>query len=488
MYHYDNTTLLQKSVRFPVIGKYLGQLLVILAALSIVPLAFSLLFMEYDFTVRFMIVEAILLATGLPLMRINASANIQTNEGLVVTGFIFILSPLVMTIPMMGNGMNFINALFESVSAFTTTGLSVATELQQQPLTFLFARAYMQWIGGLGIVVLTIALLLKPGAYLRKLIELDEKDDIVSSTRTYARRIMAVYILLTVIGTCIIWIATGDLFNAVTHAFTAVSTGGFSNYDNSLAGLQSSIAMVSVISGCFLGALPLLLYFRLHQTGLSALFHDTQVRAMVFFVACITILLTLIFLYEIRIPFSDALFHALLITISAQTTAGFTSIEITHIGLHGMLVIMVAMVIGGALGSTAGGVKLFRILIFWRALQHMLRKTAAIPHAVIKPSLGSKNLETDEINKALLVILLFIITVFFAWLVFLYSGHQPLAALFEVVSATATVGLSSGITDSELSSYLKLVLCACMLLGRLEFIALLILVYPSTWTIRRTNA
>ena len=147
---------------------------------------------------------------------------------------------------------------------------------------------------------------------------------------------------------------------------------------------------------------------------------------------------------------------------------------------------MIAMFVGGSLGSTSGGVKLYRILIFWKALHHMLQKATATPHAVIAPRLAGKNLEIDEICKALLVILLFFVTIIFSWLVFLFAGYEPIASLFEVVSAVGTVGLSSGITDVDLPSYLKLILCLCMLLGRLEFIALLVLVYPLTWANRRS--
>ena len=336
MPHTDNITILQKPVRLRVIGKYLGQLLIVLAYLTLIPLAASLYFMEYSFTIRYAITEIILLIAGLPLSRINASANIQTNEGLVITGLIFVLTPLIMTIPMMGSGLDFIDALFETVSAFTTTGLSVATELQLQPLTFLFARSYMQWIGGLGIVVLTIALLLKPGIYLRKLVGLDENEDVVSSTLPYARRIFMVYVSLTVICIVMIWIACGNFFNSVTHAFSAVSTGGFSNFDNSLAGFDSPFVSISVILGCIFGALPLLLYFRIRRYRFWTFYQDAQVRALTYFALLTGILLFIVLMHDSHIQTTEALYHALLMALSAQTTAGFSTIDISLIGAHGM--------------------------------------------------------------------------------------------------------------------------------------------------------
>ena len=487
MQHKDKTILLQKSVRIAVIGKYLGQLLLVLAILTLLPLLVSLVFKEYEFTVRYIIVELILLSAGLLLMRISAPASLQTNEGLVISALVFIFSPLVMTIPVMGIGLGFIDALFETVSAFTTTGLSVVTELRHQPRTFLFSRAYMQWIGGLGIVVLTIVLLLRPGIYLRKLVELDESEDIVGSTVTYARRILLIYIALTIFSIGMIWIAGGGFFNAVTHALSAVSTGGFSNFDDSLAGFNSRLVTLCVILGCLFGALPFMLYFRIRRYHFSMIFRDVQVRAIAVFILGIGLMLTIVLVQEMQMPVMDALYHSILMAVSAQTTAGFASIDITRIGHHGLLLLMMAMFVGGSLGSTAGGIKLYRILIFRRALLHMLQKTAATTHAVIEPKLGGKTLEMDEINKALLVIMLYFLAVVLSWLAFLFSGYEPVASLFEVVSAVGTVGLSSGVVSADLPIHLKLILCLDMLLGRLEFIALLVLIYPATWINRRSD-
>jgi len=485
--HKNKTALLQKPVQVAVIGKYLGQLLTMLAILMLLPLLVSLVLSEFEFTVRFVIVEFLLLSAGLPLMRTNVPAGLQTNEGLVISALVFILSPLVMTIPVMGTGLGFIDALFEAVSAFTTTGLSVMTDLQQQPRTFLFLRTYMQWIGGLGIVVLTIVLLLQPGIYLRKLVELDESEDIVSSTVLYARRILLIYMMLTIISTAMIWITGASFFNALTHAFSAVSTGGFSNFDDSLAGFDSPLVAVSVISGCLFGALPFMLYFRIRHYHFSMIFQDVQVRAIVFFILSIGLLLTVVWVQEAQMPIPDALCHAMLMTISAQTTAGFASLDLTQTGYHGLLILMIAMFVGGSLGSTAGGVKLYRVLIFWRVLLHLLQKTAVTPHAVVEPHLADKTLEMDEVNKALLVIMLYFLATFLSWCAFLFSGYEPVASLFEVVSAAGTVGLSSGVISADLPVHLKLILCLDMLLGRLEFIALLVLVYPATWINKRFN-
>jgi trk system potassium uptake protein TrkH len=284
-----------------------------------------------------------------------------------------------------------------------------------------------------------------------------------------------------------IWMAGASFFNALTHALSAVSTGGFSNFDNSLAGFDSPVIAVSIVAGCLFGALPFMLYFRIRHYHFSMIFQDVQVRAIVFFILGIGLLLTVVWVREAQMPVPDALYHAMLMTVSAQTTAGFASLDLTQIGHHGLLILMIAMFVGGALGSTAGGIKLYRVLIFWRVLLHLLQKTAATPHAVIEPHLADRTLEMEEINKALLVIMLYFLAIILSWFAFLFSGYEPVASLFEVISAAGTVGLSSGVVSADLPVHLKLILCLDMLFGRLEFIALLVLVYPATWINRRFN-
>jgi len=148
-------------------------------------------------------------------------------------------------------------------------------------------------------------------------------------------------------------------------------------------------------------------------------------------------------------------------------------------------VMIASMLTGGSVGSSAGGIKLLRLLIMLRILQLILRSTALPPHAVAEPSLAGQRLENDEVIKALLLILLFIIIIVLSWIPFIVLGYDPLNALFEVVSACSTAGLSSGITRPELETFLKGVLCFDMLAGRLEIIALLVVIYPRNWCGRR---
>jgi trk system potassium uptake protein TrkH len=172
---------------------------------------------------------------------------------------------------------------------------------------------------------------------------------------------------------------------------------------------------------------------------------------------------------------------------SAQTTTGFHTVPSGDLAAGPKLILILSMLVGGSAGSTAGGIKVIRILLFFRILHLTLVRTALPRHAVVEEGEAGGASDPGEIRGALLIVVLFAMAVAVSWLAFLAFGHPPLDSLFEVASALGTVGLSTGVTGPSLEWGLKLVLCADMLLGRLEFVALLVLLYPHTWIGKRRS-
>jgi len=185
------------------------------------------------------------------------------------------------------------------------------------------------------------------------------------------------------------------------------------------------------------------------------------------------------------LPWAEVFHQAPLLAVSAQTTAGFSAMPISQLDPGSKLVAIFSMIVGGGAGSTAGGFKILRLLIAVSVFRLIIVRTCLSRHAVIEPRLARHRLQTEEIQEALLLILLFITIVAVSWLQFVATGYDPLDSLFEVVSATGTVGLSAGITSAALPAYLKGVLCVDMLMGRLEIIAWLVILFPGTWFGRR---
>lgn len=485
--HEETINVLVYAVRPRVVLKYCGQLALVLAILTLLPLVVSLLEGDWVLSGRYVVLCSVLSLGGALLARLPAPARIQTNEALTITAMIFLLASLLMSWPLTTAGVPYIDALFEAISAITTTGLSTHASIDGQADTFLFARAWMQWYGGLGIIILSVAILMGHQAIARRLTDpIESGDKLVMTARAHAQRTLVVYLLLTLLGIALVWSISGKGFSSVLHVLTAVSTGGFSSHDTSLVGLASRPVAIAVMVVSFLGAVSLPLYWRVAHAGwrggLGALLTDVELRALI--LACLllgTMLSGLNWLNGVNSP----CYHGFMMGISAQTTTGFSTQAVATMEPASKLLMIISMLIGGSVGSSAGGMKLLRLLILLRLLQLMLRRTGLTPHAVVEPTLAGHRLASDDVVRVLQLILLFIIIILLSWLPFILMGYDPLDALFEVVSACGTVGLSSGIARPELEPVLKGVLCFDMLAGRLEIIALLVVLYPRNWFGRR---
>jgi trk system potassium uptake protein TrkH len=474
--------ILTYAVRPLSILKYFGLLCFVMALMTVVPLAASLLFGDFHVGFRYGTVVMGMLVLSAGLMRLPAPKRLQTNEAMVITALIFLFSPLAMSWPMMASGLGFLDALFESISGVTTTGLTTIATVADKPETFLFARAWMQWVGGLGIVVLSLAVMIQPGLVAKRLGDMEDyEEDMIGGTRAHARIVFIVYAALTAIGIVLLGLLNIGWFEAILYCFAAVSTGGFSPHDTSLAALHSHPAQAAIILLSMAGGISLILYQRVFRNGWRVLMDDRQLQG--FFIAGLLMTMLLAGSLGIQSGFgwTRALGHGALNALSAQSTAGFASLDISELNAGSKLVLIFSMFLGGSIGSTAGGIKILRLLILMRLLLLLLQRAGMPRNAVAQARLGGRRLQTDEIQNALSLILVYIVCIVVSWLAFVVMGHNPLDSLFEVVSAVGTAGLSAGITAPALQPFLKVVLCVDMLLGRLEILAWLILVYPGTW-------
>lgn len=475
------------AARPAVVARHLGDLLLAVGLLTLVPALIALGFGQLEAAGALLAAAVAGIAAASALRRIPGSGSIQTNEAMVVAASVFVLAPLGAIAPfMISTHMGFLDALFEAISAVTTTGLTTLTSLDGQPESFLFTRAWMQWYGGLGFMTLSVALLGSAGLAARRLrMPGSEGDPEPESVRARARRAIVVYSGLTVLGTAAMAVAGAAPFDGLLHALAGVSTGGFSPHDQSLADLGGWPAQAVAIALGFCGAVSLPLYHRVRVQGLRALAGDVEVRALAAGCLALSVALGLALMVESGLSPGEALREAPLLATSAQTTTGFTPLPIAELGPTAKLLVVFSMITGGSVGSTAGGVKLLRVLVAFRFVQWAVMRVRLAPHAISEPRLAGERLGAAEIQQMLVIVLLFLLVVGVSWLPFVASGYDPLDSLFEVVSATGTVGLSTGISRPGLEAPLKLILCADMLLGRVEIVALLVVFAPGTWWGRR---
>ena len=246
----DSSSLLMYAIRGSIVLKYIAQLILVQAGLFLLPVGIALFYAEYDSALRFGAIACLLAIIALPFVRLSAPAHIQANEALVVTVIAFVLGSVAMVYPFMGAEVSFLDAVFESVSGITTTGLSTLIDLENKPKSFLFARAWMQWYGGLGFVVLAIALLIGQQPGNRRLLGQEfDRDGVIVGIRRHARQVTQVYLLLTIIITLLLYFSGVDGFTATVHSLSAVSTGGFSSFNNNTSTCSVSYMSYPLLLG-----------------------------------------------------------------------------------------------------------------------------------------------------------------------------------------------------------------------------------------------
>jgi len=321
---------------------------------------------------------------------------------------------------------------------------------------------------------------------------LPDGADFVTAVTVYARRILQIYVVLTVLVFALCWLSVGDGFDALLLALSAISTGGFAPTNASLSQLPFG-AQLAVMGCGVAGAIALPVYLRLRQGAWRQVVANGELRMFLLLLLIVCVLLGFLISHQTHtsgpyLSSEQGLGIAIILGLSALSTTGFTNVDVQTLDSAIKLVVIAAMFTGGCLGSTAGGFKIFRLQVLGQLLLTTLRKASAPPHAVIEARVQGREITPDQIQVAMLTGSLLVACVICSWLVFLYYGYPPMNSLFDVVSAVGTVGLSTGVTSAELPGLLKTVLCIDMIAGRVEVLALLCLFYPGIWLGTRNPA
>ena len=400
-------------------------------------------------------------------------------EAVVTIALVFAISAVLVVPAFMALGMPMMDALFEAMSGTTTTGLSVAADPDAWPFAGHFLRAWVQWCGGLVMATAVLAMLLPSGLPARKIGQAGiDQGDRIASTRTQARQLLTAYAALTVVMTLATAATIPDWREALAVTLSAVSTAGFSPRSDSLASytpLAQGMAMLS----CILGAVSLLSFVLLSQGKWRQAWALGSFRRVGLAVALFAAALVAIMLAAGERD-AGVIYGSVLNLISGLTTAGFSTGPISALGPL-VLLIVVAMVLGGDVGSTAGGLKLARIAVVGGAILHAGQRLRLPRNAVAPLRHNAEPVAPETLVSILALLGIYLGALMLLWFHILAHGHDALDALFEATSTLSTVGLSTGITGPDMSLDLKLSMTFAMWLGRVEFFAVLLLLAPRTW-------
>jgi trk system potassium uptake protein TrkH len=466
------------------IGKYFGYFLMALGVILLPPAAFAVLVHENHSAVVFAGVAGLILCAGFILFKLLPGTELRLKEAIVLTAIFFPLSSVINAVPVhFITGVTYTDALFECVAGITTTGLSVMPTVSDP--VFLFFRSWLQWIGGLGIIIVVLLIFLKPGTSAFLLYETQNSTEIVKpGVIATAMMFGKVYFAITFLAFGLFWAGGMVPFDALCHALSAVSTGGFSTKTGSIADFSGVVIPVAMCVIMIMGGTNFSIFFELFQNP-KKFFGDVQLRYFTLF--AIAGILLMVFSLSQTVPVIDAVPVAVFQVISALTTSGFSSIPVGGLPETSRAVLIVLMGIGGSLGSTSGGLKIFRLILIVQIIRVILMRIFLPREVVVPLKVGERVMEHDEVYQHISYIFLYGIVLFVSCFIFLIYGHGMSNSLFEVTSALGGVGLSTGLTSPALPLVLKGVLAVDMLLGRLEIIPFLILLNPMTWWKHRSG-
>lgn len=471
----------------------LGPVMLGLAVLMLIPCIVALQINSPDLK-PFLISEGITIAVAVLLMilrgkgehaalRIREMFLLTNLAWLMVCGFgslPFILSHTVGSVT---------DAIFESVSGVTTTGATVLSGLDLLPRDILLWRSIMQWIGGLGIIAMGAAVL--PflsigGMRLFKTESSDLSDKALPRTRRILTQLLLVYAIVSVACAFAYWAGGMNPFDAINHAMTTVSTGGFSTHDRSIAHFDSSTIEAIAIVFMLLAAVPFMLYLPLLQGRFRQLTDDGQVRSMLVVYAGVAALCLAWLVVTEQFGPGLALREAIFGVLSIATTTGYVSADYTNWGSFAVVLFFFLTFVGGCSGSTSGGVKIFRFKVAFVMLRETMQRLLH-PRATFSRNLRDQALNDEIMASVMAFALTFAVTVGIAATVLAALGNDFVTSFSAAATATANVG--PGIGDvvgpsqnfAALSDASKWVVCAAMLLGRLEIFTVLIVLTPSFW-------
>lgn len=456
-----------------IVSNYLGKVMQGVGIVILLPIIVALIYKEHVYLLGFIIPSLISLGVGTLLGRVNPRCTrVRLKHGMIVSSLAWLwaafIGALVMYICL---DISFINAFFENMSAWTGSGFTIFKNVEILPNSILFLRSLEQWVGGLGIVVIMIGILIHSGTAASRLYKSEAREDrIKPSIANTLKKILQIYLIYTSIGIILFIIAGMPVFDAVNNTFTAIATGGMSIKNANMAFYHNNTFNIISMIIMIIGATSFLSHYQAVKTRGKSIFSDIQFKVMI----GIIILTSLILILATNMIHMEALYSV----VSAITTAG-TSINpsgnFKDYGTFIKVIIIILMFIGGAAGSTAGAVKIVRVITFLRGVYKNIINIISPEGRVINMKLSDKQLKETQVREASSYISLYLLFIVIGWAVLVFYGYDGINSLFEIVSAQGNVGLSTGIISGDMPFGAKIITIFNMWIGRLEIIPVLVI-------------
>ena len=466
----------------------LGGLLRFLGLIMVVPLLVAYYYDEslYPFIVAVLITGL----TGIILsLKYKSDEDWKTREGFAIVALGWLAAATFGAIPYVFDGITPLNALFESMSGFTTTGATVFVDIESHSRSILFWRSMTQWLGGMGIIMLFIAILPKLGVAGRQLFRAEApgptEDKLKPRIRETAKILWMVYVVISLIEVGLLLLAKMSLYDAVTHTFTTMACGGFSPYADSVKAFNSPLIEGIITLFMFIAGANFALHYKTLYVNKKSLLKDNEFKFYATIVLFATGLLTVLLWRDMDYSAFDSLRYAVFQVISIITTTGFATTDFNLWSDSARMLLFTIMFIGGSAGSTAGGIKVVRVLLLLKYGRRELFKS--IHRKAIKPIKFNGTTVSDDVMKSIVSFVVIYLIIFMV-----SSGILSILGMDMISSLTASIATLGNIGPGfnmigpmanfdVVHPIGKLVLIANMWIGRLEVFTVIVMLTPEFW-------
>jgi trk system potassium uptake protein TrkH len=470
----------------------IGILLIVLGASMLAPYLIQIMYEENSHS--FVSSSFVTIFIGILFILANLEKEFKLNlrQTFLFSTLAWLMVAIFGSLPFLlsSNEFTLSEAFFESMSGITTTGATIISDLDNSPKSILLWRAIMQWLGGIGIVVMAITILplLKVGGMqLFKMEGPDSTEKILPRTVEVAAIIISTYVVLTFFCGLFYWLFGMTIFDSVCHAMTTIATGGFSTHNDSIGFFKNP--NIEIIASIFiiLGSIPFISYLKFSQGNRKIFFTDVQIKGLIYLLVISTVIM---FVYLLFIKFESSLIDKIRISsfnvISILSGTGYVTDDFGLWGKFSLIFFLFLMFIGGCAGSTACGIKIFRLQMLLIFLKDQIKKLI-YPNSVIITKYNNQKISDDFIKSVIIFIFTFLFIFLIIAMLLSISGLDFITSISGAASSISNVGPGLGDMIGPNGNYKALpdlskwILTAGMLLGRLELFAVLVLFFPSFW-------
>jgi len=470
----------------------IGVLLVILGAFMLIPFFVQFIYDEKNNTFLLSALVTAFIGTLLVLTNLEENKKLNLQQAFLLTTLSWLGIAIFGCLPFLLSNLNlsFVDAFFESMSGITTTGSTIITNLDDAPKSILIWRAILQWLGGIGVIVMAITilpLLNIGGMQLFRMESSDTTEKILPKTREITLIISIIYLALTFTCGISYWAVGMNIFDSIAHSMTTIATGGFSTYSGSIGHFQNPrIEIISIIF-IVLGSIPFIAYLKFVKGDKKIFLKDAQIKGLIY-ILIISILLMFLYLMlsNKEYSFSENLRISTFNVVSVLSGTGYVTADFSSWGNFPLIFFLFLMFIGGCAGSTTCGIKIFRFQILGHFIINQIKKLV-YPHGVFSIKYNNEKINDTFIYSIITFIFLYFFIFFILAALLSVNGLDFITAISGSASAIANVGPGLGNVIgpngnfSDLPNFSKLSLSLGMLLGRLELFAVLVLFFPSFW-------